>query len=85
LAARVASEAGDDAAARVERAWWLALSRSPTKAEQDAALAHLASQQQNAKLAGADGQATSDDESRGRAFESLCHVLLNLNEFIYVD
>jgi hypothetical protein len=71
LAARVLREAGDDEKAQVEHAWWLALSRPPSESETTSALAHLKTQRQNL----ADGQALA----------SLCHVLLNLNEFIYVD
>ncbi len=72
FAARLHQEAGDDGTKQIERAWWLALSRAPTARERAAALAHLEAQ-----------QAASD--ARAAALESLCHVLLNTNEFIYVD
>lgn len=72
FAARLHREEGEEREKQIERAWWLALSRAPTDTERAAALAHL------------DGQAMdgSEDDS---ALASLCHVLLNTNEFIYVD
>ena len=54
---------------RVVLAWRRILGRSPTPAERDAALAHVA--------------ATAAGDHDGWA--SLCHVLLNTNEFIFVD
>jgi hypothetical protein len=86
LAERVLADVGDDEAAQVERAWWLALSRAPTGRERSAALEHLQAQQRHlAGRAGADGQALSPDTARRLALASLCHVLVNTNEFIYVD
>jgi hypothetical protein len=86
LAARVQSEAGEDATAEVDRAWWLALSRAPTDRERAGALAHLESQRTNlVEHAAAAGGTLSAEEARQQALASLCHVLLNLNEFIYVD
>ena len=57
---------------RVKRAWQLVLGRNPRQTELDAGLAHLDKQ---AKRFG-----NPDD-----ALASLCHVLLNANEFLYVD
>jgi len=82
LAARVAAEAGVDPQAQIERAWWLAVSRPPSPAELAAAIKHVETQQHN--VAASDAKASAGDLKR-RAMESLCHVLLNLNEFIYVD
>jgi hypothetical protein len=85
FAERVARAAGDDRAAQVERAWWLALSRPPSDEERTAAVGHLATQ--TAHFAHADGRggALPDAAARQQALASLCHVLLNTNEFIYVD
>jgi hypothetical protein len=55
---------------QVTRAWRLALARDPTDAERAAAVAHL---ERQAPLLG------------DAALASLCHVLLNTNEFVYVD
>ena len=86
LAQRVHREAGDDENAQIERAWWLALSHAPSEGERTSAVAHLQTQRKNlAEHATADGKALSDDAARAQALASLCHVLLNLNEFIYVD
>jgi len=67
---------GKDTKARVEAAWRYALGRGPRESELTAALEHLARQEKHF---------TKDSQPRERAFESLCHVLLNLNEFSYVD
>jgi hypothetical protein len=73
LADRVLA-AGDDPAARVEAAWRLALLRRPDATEAAAAIAHVEAQ-----------RARFSDDSQRQAWASLCHVLLNTNEFIYVD
>lgn len=83
FAERVASEAGADPSAQVERAWWLALSRAPSREEIDASLAHLQNQTLRFERSGASG-ATGRDAAR-LALDSLCLVLLNSNEFIYID
>lgn len=86
LAERVIAQAGPDPAAQIEAAWWLALSRSPSESERTAATAHLATQRQNlTSQAAADGKPLAEDELGRRALASLCHVLFNTNEFIYVD
>ncbi len=56
---------------QVMRAWRLALGRDPRESETKAALTHLEAQ---TKRVGA-----------AKALASLCHVLLNTNEFLYVD
>lgn len=64
FAKRVA-EAGEDPAARIERAYLLALSRPPSQKEQDIGLAILKEEGEFALL-------------------DYCHLLLGLNEFIYI-
>jgi hypothetical protein len=61
---------------QVTRAWRLALGRDPRDAERAAAVAHLG--RQAALFAGRPDPA-------GDALASLSHVLLNTNEFVYVD
>jgi hypothetical protein len=61
---------------QVTRAWRLALGRDPREAEVTAALAHL--EKQAARFAKRPDPALD-------ALASLCHVLLNTNEFMYVD
>ena len=72
----VAATAGADAGRRVEAAFTRALQRKPTPAEAAAA----------ADLLGrhAAAHATDPDPAR-RALADLCLVLLNVNEFVYVD
>jgi hypothetical protein len=71
FAARLHRDVGEEREKQIDRAWWLALSRAPTEKELVAAIAHL------------EAQAGSGDGNS--ALVSLCHVLLNTNEFIYVD
>jgi hypothetical protein len=86
FAERVRIDAGEDAAAQIDRAWWLALSREPSPHERKGAIRHLEAQRTNlAEAATADGKPLAVEAANQQALASLCHVLLNLNEFIYVD
>jgi hypothetical protein len=86
FAARVIEEAGPDSEAQIDRAWWLALSRGPSESERSAAMAHLAAQRQHLTARAAEsGKPIDEQEATRKALASLCHVLFNLNEFIYVD
>ncbi len=86
FAARVAAEAGEDPAAQVERVWWLALTRAPTDSQRTMALSHLITQLENLiARAAEENKPLTSEEARLQALTSLCLVLLNLNEFIYVD
>jgi uncharacterized protein DUF1553/uncharacterized protein DUF1549 len=86
FAARVIREAGDDPAAQVDRTWRLALTRPPSASERTTAMEHLATQRQNFAVEAAyAGEALTGAEEGRLALASLCHVLFNLNEFIYVD
>ena len=67
FAHRVATEAGDDNSARINRAFELTLSRPPTTTEMER------------------GKTFLNVQDREKAFVNFCHVLLTLNEFIYVD
>jgi hypothetical protein len=82
FAGRLAVEA-TDAAPRIERAYLLALSRSPSDAERAAVLEFLAKQERQirADLVAA-GQA--EDGAERAALEAFCLVLLNTNEFAYL-
>lgn len=89
LGARIASTPTLTPQGQVEKAWQLALGRLPTPDEGAWALAHVDAQKQ--KLAHGRGtDADSSDDSgtcsiESRAMESLVHVLLNTNEFMFVD
>lgn len=78
MADRVVREAGGDTEKRIERAFLLALQRSPTKAEMKAGRALLTDQSRRAR-----SEAIPDADAV--ALRSLCRALLNLNEMVYVD
>ena len=69
FAERVEKDAGTEPDAVTDRAFALTLSRPPSTEERDAARTFLANH-----------KGTSAD-----AVTDLCHALLNLNEFLYVD
>jgi hypothetical protein len=79
LARRVMAAGGDDRS-RIARAWQLALARRPSESEISAAAFHLNSQRNHFQAA---KQNPVDADSL--AWASLCHVLLNTNEFMYID
>ena len=62
---------------RADRAWRLAFGRSPSEDEQAGALAHVEAQQKRF--------AANAGNIEEEAWTSLCHVLFNANEFIYLD
>jgi hypothetical protein len=68
--------------ARVRDAWRAVLGREPRPSEIAAAIDHLELQKSHVDRRSAGGQA---GDSRLLALASLCHVLLNSNEFLYVD
>jgi hypothetical protein len=73
FAARLQKEAGDDAAAQVRLALNLATQRPPSDAEVQRGLRLLEALQRDESL------------TRESALQSFCLVVLNLNEFVYVD
>jgi hypothetical protein len=83
FADRLEDEAGRDARAQVRLAFALALCRPPRTEEEQAALDFLARQQRQIEADA--GGTTGVAEPRHRALAALCLVLLNLNEFVYVD
>jgi len=77
LAARVLRSAATQDE-QIEFAWMFALERKPTEDERQLATQHLKSQINNFKSVDA-------ALAENRALASLCHVLLNSNEFLYID
>ena len=71
FAERVVKEAGSKPELVIERGFEIALGRLPTSEERDAMRAFLEKQSQGGKIK--------------EAVADLCHALLNLNEFVYVD
>jgi mono/diheme cytochrome c family protein len=79
FAARLLKEDHPHAAAQVTRAYRLALGRQPTPREAAIARAYLDRQLQ------ACGDQMPKPEAERRALTAFCKVVLNLNEFIYID
>ena len=95
MATRILSMS-DSADQHITTAWTLALGRTPSEEERALAERHIAVQQQ--RFAALDGTDTKSDPPTGLsaaahqetssaelALTSLCHVLLNSNEFLYLD
>ncbi len=74
-ARRVAREAGPDPQKRIDRLFWLALSRPPTSEEAKVSLAALV------KLK----QVEPNDAGELAALTKLCHTVFNSAAFIYID
>jgi hypothetical protein len=79
LAARVASEAGAEPAARVRLAWRLAFAAEPSPAQLAGALAYLDGQRSDL------ASARDDPAAARRPLATLCQALLSANAFLYVD
>ena len=77
LADRAAREAGENLDQRIRRLFRLALVREPSEQELSASKAFLTRQ--------AGVHRASDLDGNSAAFVDLCHVLLNTNEFVYLD
>lgn len=86
LANRIADATEDDAA-RIRQVWTAVLRREPTDSELRLAAQHLATQALN--LQGGEnlraGPHERDVQTEVLALASLCHVLFNSNEFVYID
>jgi hypothetical protein len=80
FAKRVAAEAGADPAARVERVYWIALSRAPTADETAVGVEALRTFTAEWAKAG-----TPADAARQKALASYCHAVANTAGFLYVD
>jgi hypothetical protein len=80
LAKRVVESAANDPAEQVRFAWQYALGRLPTSSEQQLVGKYLTEQHQRFESV-----AKTKKKPAMLSLESLCHVLINSNEFIYVD
>ena len=94
FAERVVKEAGADAEKQIERAYKIALIRRPTAAQKAMALSFLQNQTRlylnGGKNAGVKTAVAAPDAKQAKqapllALTDLCHVLINTNEFIYMD
>jgi hypothetical protein len=78
FAARVSKEAGDEPEKQIERAYWIALGRPPSREE---AAAGLEGMRRFTSLE----KAQSAENGKRKVLESLCHVLVNSAAFLYID
>ncbi len=88
FASRLAAEAGDDPARQIERAFLLALSRRPSEAEFRAASEFLDKEErqiESDRARGINDGRTGPASARRQALEAFCLVVLNMNEFVYLD
>jgi mono/diheme cytochrome c family protein len=94
FAARVVTEVGEDPGQQIERAYKIALIRPPTPAQKALALDFLTHQTQLHLQASAAPHTASDNtmpdlkarqEAEHAALTDFCHVLINTNEFLYLD
>jgi len=87
LAGRVVKEAGEQRAAQVDRAWWIALGRAPTAEEAASALKLLDELERENTEPREDLPDTlqSVPPARGHALSQLCLALFNLSEFAFID
>jgi len=83
IAERVVEQTADDQDKNIHRVWRLVLGRDPDESEIRLANNHL--RQQRSHFAASDKQASGRASPQRLALESLCHVLLNSNELVYVD
>lgn len=85
FAQRVIREAGDEPSARVQRIYWIALSRPPTAEEQRAVTESLTSLTGAwEKHLAATGE-KNPQQAAQRALATVCHTLMNSAEFLYID
>ena len=94
FAERVQKEAGDDGAKQIDFAYRIALVRLPTAAQKTVALEFLAKQKRlylNGGKSGATAKTASAPDANAEkkaaldALSDFCHVLINTNEFLYMD
>src|SRR5262249_12226876 len=83
--ARRVSRAGADEASRVDRVYWIALSRPPSAAEKAIGVAALRDLTGRwARHLAAAGK-PSREEAAHRALTTYCHAIVNSAGFLYVD
>jgi hypothetical protein len=93
FAGRVLAEAGANRKGQIDAAYRLAFSRRPDATERDTALSFLASHKPilderagaNQPLALPSSHAENLDQAEAAALVDFCHMLLNSNEFVYVN
>ncbi len=87
MAGRIIDDAGDDAAARIERAYLLTFARKPTAGEVDAAKSAIErmTPEWKAQLEKMPPAEPVKPRAQWLALATLCHTLMNSAEFLYID
>lgn len=91
FAARVMREAGADLEKQVQRAWSLALARTPSMSDQQEAIEFIKAQTAHYKAEPAKLEKVSGPPEKENApaellgLAAFCHALMSSNEFLYVD
>jgi hypothetical protein len=83
LADRLRRDAGDDPARQIDLAFRLALGRAPRVEEARASARFL--DEQSRLIRNESNPAPVEIEARGKALQAFALVVLNLNEFVYLD
>ena len=84
LAERIMHEAGPDQTAQVKLLYKITIGREPKANELNGDLEFL-KEEQSAQAAQASGSGSAGDDARLSAFSRLAHVMLNSNEFVYIN
>jgi hypothetical protein len=84
LAERVTQEAGSDLSAEVKLLYKITLGRQPTEKELAADIEFL-NQEQNEQASQAGSADRSEEDTRLGAMSRLAHVMLNSDEFVYIN
>jgi hypothetical protein len=84
FASRLVREAGKDPDAQIKRAFELALCRAPKSKEIVASRVFLERQQEQIKADAASGT-YNDNDAREKALAAFCLVILNTNEFVFLN
>jgi hypothetical protein len=82
FADRLLKEAGADPAEWIDRAYQLALARSPSENERNASRSFVEQQLTERQKRSPQAQG---DEIRRQAMADLCQAIFSLNEFLYID
>jgi hypothetical protein len=91
LAQRVVKEVGADVEKQVARTWELALSRTPSMADEQEAVTFVKAQTEHYKATPAKLEKVNGPPEKADAapellgITALCHALMSSNEFLYVD
>jgi hypothetical protein len=85
LADRVIREAGGDAAAQIRSLYRIALSREPTATELKGQLEFVRNQRDFYRNENGSSGASAEESPETAAMTDLSHVMLNANEFVYIN